>query len=250
MNTTLDNTILRGEVGSTAHGTGLEGQEDLDHMGVFIEPPENVCGLFPLDHYVFRTAEKDQRSGPGDLDLTLYSLRKFCRLAVKGNPSVIMLLWLDPSLYTVCDDYGHSLIDIREKLISKDAGQAYLGYLIAQRKKMTGERSKKVSRPELVEQFGYDTKFAMHALRLGFQGIEYLTERRLTIPVPEPERLTLLAIRRGELSLEDVLAMISVLEVRLRLLVDRCPDKVDTVTINKFLVNLHMRYWDYNRGRW
>jgi hypothetical protein len=28
-----------------AHGTAIDGQDDRDEMGVFVEPPENVCGL-------------------------------------------------------------------------------------------------------------------------------------------------------------------------------------------------------------
>lgn len=40
----IANTILRGVVGSTVHGTALEGQDDRDEMGVFIEPPPYVCG--------------------------------------------------------------------------------------------------------------------------------------------------------------------------------------------------------------
>ena len=90
----FDNEILRGVVGSTAHGTAIEGQDDRDEMGVFIEPPENVCGLTPCDHYIQRDQPDGVRSQPGDLDLTMYSLRKFCRLAAHGNPSVILLLWL------------------------------------------------------------------------------------------------------------------------------------------------------------
>jgi len=45
----LDNEILRGIVGSTSHGTAIEGQDDRDEMGVFVEPPEYVCGLTPCD---------------------------------------------------------------------------------------------------------------------------------------------------------------------------------------------------------
>ena len=50
----LTNTILRGVVGSTAHGTGLEGHEDRDEMGIFVEPPENVMGLSPIEHMIQR----------------------------------------------------------------------------------------------------------------------------------------------------------------------------------------------------
>jgi hypothetical protein len=31
---------------------------------------------------------------------------------------------------------------------------------------------------------GYDTKYAMHVLRLGLQGVELLTTGRFTLPVP------------------------------------------------------------------
>ncbi len=90
----FENEILRGVVGSTAHGTAVDGQDDRDEMAVFIEPPENVCGLTPCDHYIYRDKPEGVRSEAGDLDLTMYSLRKFCRLAEQGNPSVVILLWL------------------------------------------------------------------------------------------------------------------------------------------------------------
>jgi hypothetical protein len=34
-------------------------------------------------------------SGPGDLDLTIYGLRKYCRMALKGSPTVLLLLFID-----------------------------------------------------------------------------------------------------------------------------------------------------------
>ena len=237
----LNNTILRGEVGSGAHGTGLEGKEDIDHMGIFIEPAINVCGLYPVDHYVYRDQPEGVRSQPGDLDLVMYSLRKWCRLAVIGNPSVVMMLWLPE--YVTKTELGQELIDIREAFISKKAGKAYLGYLIAQRKKLTGERSKKVSRPELVEQFGYDTKFAMHALRLGLQGIEYLTTRHLSIPVQSPNKETLLAVRRGEVTFEEALQLIEEAEKNLRAVVEGTTSMVDIPRIERFLVHAHNEHW-------
>ena len=49
---------------------------------------------------------------------------------------------------------------------------------------MTGQAGAHTNRPELVAVHGYDTKYAMHALRLGLQGIELLTTGRITLPVP------------------------------------------------------------------
>jgi hypothetical protein len=49
----------------------------------------------------------------------------------------------------------------------------------------------------LVAEHGYDTKYAMHALRLGAQGVELLTTGRIALPAPEPDRSFLRAIRRS-----------------------------------------------------
>lgn len=237
----LSNEILRGVVGSTSHGTAIEGQDDRDEMGIFIEPPAKVCGLTSCDHYIYRDKPDGVRSEAGDLDLTMYSLRKFCRLAAKGNPSVVILLWLPEHINIV--NAGAELIDMREAFISRESGQRFLGYLTAQKRSFTGERTQKVNRPELIAKYGYDTKFAMHALRLGFEGIEMLTHRRLTLPVAEPNLTTLRAVRAGEVNFSEALALIVDAEARLKILVDACYWEADTAAINSFMVKAHCEHW-------
>ena len=237
----LENEILRGVVGSTSHGTAIEGQDDRDEMAVYIEPAENICGLTPLDHYIYRDAAEGERSQPGDLDLTMYSLRKFCRLAEQGNPSVVILLWLPQHMTKTAAGVG--LVRLREAFISRDSGNRFLGYLVAQRMKMTGERTKKVNRPELVEKYGFDTKFAMHALRLGFEGIEMLTRRTITLPVAEPNLTVLRDVRQGKYTLQQTLCMIDDAEAQLRELLKDCNWKTDRARINQFMVNAHRSHW-------
>lgn len=237
----LTNEILRGVVGSTAHGTALEGTDDRDEMGICIEPPEYVMGLNNFDQYIYRTQPEGVRSGPGDLDLTIYSLRKWCALGVKGNPSTIMLLWLPE--YITKTALGEDLIALRQAFVSRDAGWRYLGYLTAQRAGLTGERTKKVSRPDVVAKYGYDTKFAMHALRLGLQGIEYLSEGCISMPVREPDLTYLRSVRKGELPLERVLQDIDQISTRLRTITEACTRTADLRAINNFLIQSHQRHW-------
>jgi predicted nucleotidyltransferase len=241
----LDNEILRGVVGSTSHGTAIEGQDDRDEMGIFVEPPKNVCGLAPCEHYIYRDQPDGIRSQPGDLDLTMYSLRKYCRLAAQGNPSVMILLWLQS--YIRRTQIGAELVAIREAFISKDSGERFLGYLRAQKTKLTGERARTVNRPELVAKYGYDTKFAMHALRLGLEGIELMTHRRLTLPVAEPDLTTLRAVRSGQINFADALRLIEDAEARLRRLVDACTWGADIGQIDQFLVRAHITHWQAPR---
>lgn len=237
----LEHQILRGIVGSTAHGTGIDGQEDRDEMGIFIEPAANVCGLHPCDHYIYRDKPEGVRSEAGDLDLTLYSLRKFCRLAIKGNPSVLALLWLPEYLFE--SKFGQELVEMRDAFTSKEAGQRFLGYLISQRRALTGERSKKVARPELVEAHGYDTKFAMHALRLGLQGIELLSTGKITMPMRPGDREACLSVRTGSVTFKQALNMIAVAEADLRRLVDECPLIPDEKRVVDFMIRAHRISW-------
>lgn len=240
----INNEILRGLVGSTAYGTGIGGQEDRDEMGIFIEPPENVIGLKSCDHYIYRTQPEGMPSGPGDLDLTYYSLRKFIRLAASGNPSVIVLLWL-PN-YLMKSQIGSELIEIRRKFISHEMGKRFLGYLKGQKSKLLNERSNNVNRPELIEKHGYDTKSAMHAARLAFQGFELIRYRRLTMPIREPHRSVLLDIRHGMLNLASALQIIENAEEDLRQEVDKFKENVDRMKIDGFLVDAHMIHWREN----
>ncbi len=71
-------------------------------MAIFLEPAQFLIGLQlarsgnswgPFEHYVQRTQPEGARSGPGDLDLVAYSLRKWLRLAISGNPTVLLLLF-------------------------------------------------------------------------------------------------------------------------------------------------------------
>ena len=95
-------------VGSTVHGLHHGGQDDRDEMAVFVEPPEYLLGLarargirgglYGFEHCVERTQPEGARSGPGDLDLVAYSLRKYVRLALKGHPTILLLLFVPPEL--------------------------------------------------------------------------------------------------------------------------------------------------------
>jgi len=237
----LGNEILRGVVGSTAMGTAFGDEADLDELGVFIEPAERVCGLEPLDHYVGRDQPEGTRSRPGDVDLTLYSLRRFCRLAAGGNASALILLWL-PS-YVTLTEAGETLVRLRDAFTSRKAGERFASYLVAQKKGLTGERGVRVKRPELVERHGYDTKFALHALRVGYQGIALMAEGRIPVPVSPPELAVLRAVRAGQVSYADVLGRIDDAEARLRRLVKACDREPDIPAIEAFLVDAHLRHW-------
>lgn len=246
-------TILRAPVGSTIHGLQLEGTDDLDEMGICIEDFSTVAGFSEFEQYIYRTAaeregKQDAPSQPGDLDLTIYSLRKFLRLAMQGNPTILTLLFVPGSLCSVRDATGAQLQELAPKIISRQAGRRYLGYLESQRQRLLGERGqKKVNRPELEAKFGYDTKYAMHVLRLAVQGVELLTTGRLSFPMND-YRTYLREVREGKHQLQDVLTLVGEKERELKDLVDTGPlsESPDRDAVETWMLE---RYWEHWKAR-
>ncbi|MFY7067025.1 DNA polymerase beta superfamily protein [Nocardiopsis changdeensis] len=240
-------TVLRCQVGSGVHGLGLPGQNDRDEMGICVEPPEYVIGLRGFEQYMYRSQDDHVRSGPGDLDLTVYSLRKWMRLALDGNPTVLLPLFVPEDEIVGITDTGRDLRSRADRIVSRSAGRRFLGYLRAQRDRLEGTRGgKHTNRPELVEQHGFDTKFAYHMVRLGLQGVELMETGRITLPMPADDREWLLALRRGEHTRAEALARAGELEERLAALCESAdlPEEPDTAWADAWLVDAYRRSWD------
>lgn len=245
-------TILRAVIGSTVHGLNLEGSDDLDEMGVLIEDlPDQVCLGQSFEQFIYRSAAErdgyhDAPSKPGDLDLTLYSLRKFCRLAANGNPTIINLLFVPHEYHRGCYAVGHQLQEMAHLFISKEAASHYMGYMQAQHQRLLGLRGqKRIKRPELEEKYGYDTKYAMHMLRLGYQGVEVLTTGRIQFPMEPESRSFLMMVRRGEVDLQTVQTKAGELEAQLKDLKETAPvqDHPDRPQIETWMQDTYFQAW-------
>lgn len=239
-------TFLRAEVGSRVHGTNVEGTDDRDEMGVCIEPPEWVVGLRHFEQFVIRDQPQGVRSQPGDLDLVVYGLRKFASLALKGNPSILLLFMVPDETCNTLHPLGRALRANVDLFASRKAGSAFLGYMQQQRERLMGERGQmNVKRPELVEAYGFDTKYAGHMLRLGFQGIEYMQTGRFTVPMSPLQRDEILAVRTGKRTKSEVLDAAQFLENVLKVSIAKSelPPEPDYTSVNRFLVDAYWEEW-------
>jgi predicted nucleotidyltransferase len=248
--------ILRTEVGSGLHGIAIAGTDDHDEMGVFVEPPECAVGLRgPMDHYVWRTQPEGHRSSHGDTDLVMYSLRKFLKLAIAGNPTILLPLFApEASVYAVTD-LGAELRDLAPAFLSQLAVERFVGYLDGQTDRLIGRgrQGSLPNRPELVEKYGYDVKYASHALRLGLQGLEIAEHARLTLPMPDADRERVLHVKSGGVAeLDTVLADIAAIRARITALLESgataLPAGPDTDRITAWSIDAHRRHWRANHG--
>lgn len=231
--------IMKHTSGSHLYGTNLEGS-DHDTTGICLEPISNGIGFTSFESY-----DKDPKEG----DFTIYSLKKYLRLALSGNPTILQSLFVPYSCFTILEGEGINLQNMAQCIISKRAGKAFKGYMQAQKERLLGIRGqKRTRRVELEEKYGFDTKYAMHVVRLGMQGVELLETEKMVLPLYYTEKQHLLDIRLGKFSFKEVLEEIEYLEARLDQAMEtsRLPEHPQTEYVEEWMINTYLKFWSSN----
>jgi RNA repair pathway DNA polymerase beta family len=75
--------------GSELQGAKVCGTDDLDLQGVYSEPPEMVLGFASTPHFIWSTAGEQRRNSSNEVEVTLYSGKKWAGLGCQGNPRAL-----------------------------------------------------------------------------------------------------------------------------------------------------------------
>jgi predicted nucleotidyltransferase len=229
--------------GSELHGAKVHGTDDLDIYGVYLEPPELMLGLEALPHFVWSTAGNDRRNGPNDVDITLYSLKKWAGLACKGNPTALHFLFADG---VVGNPIWKEVAAKGDAFLASACARQFMGFADDQLKRLSGKKGKgkKGQRPEVEKKYGYDVKAAMHTLRLLYECKELMSERRITLPRPEKDFL--IRVRTGKYSMEKVLGFAKKLfnECEQSAKESKLPAKVNRVAVSRVVADAYLRSWN------
>jgi predicted nucleotidyltransferase len=155
------NVLLSGVVGSKAYGLDTP-DSDTDYLGIY------ACNTRDL-HGLKEVMETRVLTNP---DTTFHEARKYCKLALRCNPTVTELLWL--RAYDQVTDLGRELINVRYHLLSQHyVRNAYLGYATRQ---LLALKSSSVR----------SAKHAWHLRRLIYQGTGLWGTGELKIKVDNP----------------------------------------------------------------
>ena len=242
--------------GSAMHGATGSQPTDTDISGVYIQPVETVLGIpqknedgkwFDPDTQVWSSAGDHSKNTADDIDVNLYSLRKWAGMAASGNTTALEFLFVKnmvcetPLEYTVCDKY---ILPNTQHFISKRAGFHFAAFAEAMKLRLSGgSTGRHGQRPELETEFGYDVKGAMHMLRMLGEGIELMTTGAITLPCPEAAFLK--AVRNGELSWAQV---DGIADARFSIL-GECreksflPDEIDRAAISRIITDAQIEFW-------
>lgn len=121
-----DRTIYLTRHGSHAYGTNLPGS-DMDIRGVVVPPREYYLGYS-------KRFEQAQMSDP--VDMTVYEIQKFFRLAADCNPNALEIIFTHPRDHILMTMYGQMIMEKRELFLSKKARHTFSGYAMSQLKRL------------------------------------------------------------------------------------------------------------------
>lgn len=244
-----DNTVFAVVVGSQLSGLATH-TSDRDEMAVAVEWPESVFGgkLRRFETHKVSPVGHTERTRPGDVERVTYSLRKFLALASAGNTNPLSMLWAPPEFVLASSPLAEELVAMRDMFRTAHAVSKFVGYAVNQTRRLRGEVGQKnVKRPELMEAFGYDTKYAAHVLRLAYQGEVFARDGFIPQPIPEPHRSRILEVRLGKVGFEEANRRIDAALERLCAAEARyaplLPVRVDETKVVEFSIEAHHRHW-------
>jgi predicted nucleotidyltransferase len=194
-------------MGSVAYGVSSD-TSDVDVYAWAMPPKDDVFPHLRGEIPGFGTRKKpfevfqehhirdaDALGGSGrTYDVTVFGIVRFFDLAMQNNPNVLDSLFTPINCVLHCTRVANLVRENRRLFLHKGAWAKFKGYAYSQLHKIATKKPEG-RRAELVEEHGYDVKFAYHVVRLIGEVEQILTEGDVDLQ-RDNERLK--AIRRGD----------------------------------------------------
>jgi len=215
-----DHLLYLAYAGSRSYGTETAAS-DVDLRGIAFAPWNMVLGLETYEQTILEVP-----------DMVVYSLKKYMQLAIKGNPNILELLFIDRDDTLVLTTYGEELRENRQLFVTKKVFHSFGGYAIRNIRRLS-ERSAA----------NYDGKDASHLIRLLQTGKELLTDGEMQVKRPNWQEL--LSIKRGEWPLDELLAYADKCFAEMEQAHERTrlPDEADREAIEALLIRLQTEFY-------
>ncbi len=237
----VSNLQFESLMGSHAYGVATD-VSDMDIYGWCIPPKEilfpHLAGVIPgfgdqgqrFEQYQQPHVEADGR----DYDLTIYNIVKYFKLCADCNPNMIDSLFVPENCVKHATLVGQKVRENRRLFLSKRVWPRFKGYAYEQVKKLSNKQPVG-KRLAVVQEHGYDVKFAYHVVRLLSEAEMILNEGDLDLQRNNDE---LKAIRRGEWAEARVHAHFDTKVAALEEAYGRChlPDRPDEVALKRLLL--------------
>jgi predicted nucleotidyltransferase len=221
------NVLLAGIVGSQAYGLETEAS-DVDTLGLY------ACDTREL-HGLKDAVETTVLTNP---DSTYHEARKYARLALRCNPTVLELMWLPE--YIERTTLGRELIGIRKHFLSQRlVRDSYLGYATQQFRRLE-QRGNGTFSADTAKR---TAKHARHLRRLIYQGTKLWDSGCLEIKVYNPEAYHEFGERVAAGDLDLARGELAWAEKFFDDATPGIPIEPNTVVVERWLQRVRREYW-------
>lgn len=209
--------VLQAITGSKAYGLDHE-KSDTDRMGIFVADTIDVAGLNWT-----QADESWSDAGPTGDDTTLHEIGKFLKLALKCNPTLIELMWMND--YEILTPIGKRIIEVRDAILhTKGIRDHYHGYAKSQLMRVHADYP------------NHKPKMARHTLRIARQGSTLLKTGTFNVKVDDPQEYFDL----DKLSFDELDEKIAREVTHIQLCDSVLPEQQDRDKVAKFLRSVRM----------
>lgn len=173
--------------GSQSYNLALDdGSSDFDFLGVFVRSTKEILRVHP---------PRDHVDGHEPVDFQFHEVGKFCKLLLKGNPTIVEMLFTDSRTYQMprpaLGGWWVELRRNREMFLNARTLKQYLGYAQGQWRRLLAGQSLHTTGGE------YGTKWAYHIIRLLIDAEDIARGRQPKVWKTGEDHDVLMAIRRG-----------------------------------------------------
>jgi len=198
-------------MGSVAYGVSND-MSDVDVYG-FTIPSKDI--VFPhlaghiqgfgkkpqsFDQWQQHHIKVEEKGHEREYDFQIFNIVKFFQLVMENNPNMIDSLYTPNSCVLHQSKIGQMVRSNRNIFLHKGSWQKFKGYSYSQLNKAKS-KNPIGKRKEVIEKFGYDVKFAYHVVRLIDEVEQIFTHGTIDLQRAQEH---LKAIRRGDVSLEEI----------------------------------------------
>ena len=171
-------TLFLIENGSRMYNLSLK-DSDRDYIAIYSDDPKNI-----LSNIQWPKESADNRGHQYEVEHCCYEVRLYCELLLKGNPSVIELLFSDKASFMT--DAWQKLVDNRMAFISEAVVFQYVSWVEFHLKLIRANRN-----PKKIQKYFY------HAFHKLFELERLLNREPIKVSVEGEERDFILAVRNS-----------------------------------------------------
>lgn len=198
-------------MGSTAYAVSSD-TSDMDIYAMVVNPYDmlfphvggHIHGLFDAPPTFDVLNQHHIKFDNKEFDFNVFSIVKYFNLCADNNPNMLDSLFVPDRCILYSDQAGKILRENRHAFLHMGAYHRYRGYFYAQMKKLDSGANK-ASRQDLIDKFGFDTKFAYHIVRLALQVEQLMVHGDMQL---DSNAEILKSIRRGDWTLGELRAWV------------------------------------------